>query len=256
MKTIHLNGHSVYKHSMGKFLKEGDLKQHNLVEYFEENLLGVMNGNTKKGQGKKFREELRLNDLVYITYGQEKLGSLCRVVGDVEELKEEINDKIGDTNHLARKLEVVAAPKINNTRSLTYDKRDWLPSGYSTLVPIPDLQEANEILFSPFYGVNITRNGEAPNFDNRDISKGKETTVALNRILYGPPGTGKTFKLQNKYFDLFTVSETSLTKSQYLENIVSDLTWWQVLSIILLDLKKTKVNNITDQELLLSLIHY
>jgi len=74
--------------------------------------------------------------------------------------------------------------------------------------------------------------------------------LSLNTILYGPPGTGKTYKLQNEYFDLFTVSETSLTKSQYLENIVSDLTWWQVLSIILLDLKKTKVNNITEHELL------
>jgi 5-methylcytosine-specific restriction protein B len=74
--------------------------------------------------------------------------------------------------------------------------------------------------------------------------------LSLNTILYGPPGTGKTFKLQNEYFDLFTVSETSLTKSKYLENIVSDLTWWQVLSIILLDLKKTKVNNISEHELL------
>ena len=73
----------------------------------------------------------------------------------------------------------------------------------------------------------------------------------LNTILYGPPGTGKTFRLQNKYFDDFTVRETSLNREQYLENIVSELTWWQVLSIILLHLKKTKVNDITNHELLL-----
>ncbi|MGW1456604.1 AAA family ATPase [Salegentibacter agarivorans] len=73
----------------------------------------------------------------------------------------------------------------------------------------------------------------------------------LNTILYGPPGTGKTFRLQNKYFDDFTVKESSLNREQYLENIVSELTWWQVLSIILLDLEKTRVNEITNHELLL-----
>lgn len=75
--------------------------------------------------------------------------------------------------------------------------------------------------------------------------------LPLNTILYGPPGTGKTFKLQNEFFDDFTVKETSLSRSQYLENIISDLTWWQVLSIILLDTKKTKVNDITEHELLI-----
>jgi hypothetical protein len=171
-------------------------------------------------------------------------------VGDVEELNEEINDKIGDTNHLARRLEIIAAPIIDNTRSLTYDKRDWLPSGYSTLVPIPDLQEANEILFSPFYGVKITGNGEVQNLDNQDTSKEKETTVALNRILYGPPGTGKTFKLQNKYFDQFTVRETSLSRKQYLENLISELTWWQVITIVMIDLKSAKINEVYDHELI------
>ncbi len=251
MKTIYLNGNKVYKLSMGKFLKDSKLRKQNLIEYFEKNALGVMHGNIKKSQGKKFREELKPNDLVYITYGQDKLGNLCKVVGEIEELNDEINDMIGDTNYVARRLEVLAAPKIDNTRSLIDDRRDWLPSGNSTLSPIPNLRDANEILFSPFYGVKITGNGEVQNLDNEDTSKEKETTVALNRILYGPPGTGKTFKLQNEYFDLFTVSETSLTKSQYLENIVSDLTWWQVLSIILLDLKKTKVNNISEHELLM-----
>ena len=73
---------------------------------------------------------------------------------------------------------------------------------------------------------------------------------SLNTILYGPPGTGKTFRLQDKYFKRFTVSETSLTKSQYLDNIVSELTWWQVLSVVLLDLKNAKVNAINEHNIL------
>ncbi len=73
----------------------------------------------------------------------------------------------------------------------------------------------------------------------------------LNRILYGPPGTGKTFQLQDSYFKEFTVQETSLNREQYLENIISDLKWWQVAAIVLLDIKKSKVTDIVSHELLL-----
>lgn len=72
----------------------------------------------------------------------------------------------------------------------------------------------------------------------------------LNQILFGPPGTGKTHKLQNEYFDRFTVKESSLTREQYLENLVADLNWWQVISIAVLDLTKAKVNEIYEHELI------
>lgn len=72
----------------------------------------------------------------------------------------------------------------------------------------------------------------------------------LNQILYGPPGTGKTFELQNAHFDNFTIRETALTREQYLESVVADLTWWQVISIAVLDLGKTKVNDIVNHELI------
>ncbi|MBU2060883.1 MAG: AAA family ATPase, partial [Bacteroidetes bacterium] len=70
----------------------------------------------------------------------------------------------------------------------------------------------------------------------------------LNQILYGPPGTGKTFELQNTHFDNFTIRETALSREQYLESVVADLTWWQVISIAVLDLGKTKVNDIVNHE--------
>ncbi|MGO4820578.1 MULTISPECIES: AAA family ATPase [unclassified Flavobacterium] len=72
--------------------------------------------------------------------------------------------------------------------------------------------------------------------------------IPLNQILYGPPGTGKTFELQNTLFDNFTIRETALTREQYLESVVADLTWWQVISIAVLDLGKTKVNDIVNHE--------
>ncbi len=68
------------------------------------------------------------------------------------------------------------------------------------------------------------------------IKISKNQNNDLNKILFGPPGTGKTYKLQKKYFDKFTVSESSLTKEQFLDNFVVDLTWWQTFAIALKDL--------------------
>jgi len=71
----------------------------------------------------------------------------------------------------------------------------------------------------------------------------------INQILYGPPGTGKTYKLQSAYFDQFTIKESTLSKEQYLENLVIELNWWQVISIAVLDLQSTKVNLIHEHEI-------
>lgn len=83
------------------------------------------------------------------------------------------------------------------------------------------------------------------------LRKNLTLNLPLNQILYGPPGTGKTFQFQDSYFKEFTVQETSLNREQYLENIVSDLKWWQVAAIALLDLKRSKVPDIVSHELLL-----
>lgn len=69
-------------------------------------------------------------------------------------------------------------------------------------------------------------------------------TPALNQILYGPPGTGKTFYLKDKLFDKYTTKETSISKEQNFESIISSCSWWQVIAIALLDLKKAKVSDI------------
>ena len=77
-------------------------------------------------------------------------------------------------------------------------------------------------------------------------------SLTLNQILYGPPGTGKTYTLQKDYFDLFTINESTLTREQYLESLISELNWWQIISIALLDLGSAKVNEIHGHELILA----
>jgi hypothetical protein len=67
---------------------------------------------------------------------------------------------------------------------------------------------------------------------------------ATNIILYGPPGTGKTYTLKTDYFPKYTTKESNLTKEQHVENVIRELTWWQVIAIVLLKQGKTKVGSI------------
>ena len=70
----------------------------------------------------------------------------------------------------------------------------------------------------------------------------------LNQILYGPPGTGKTYRLQKEYFDKFTIKENALSRDQHLDSLIGDLSWWQTISIAVLDLGSAKVNEIHEHE--------
>lgn len=64
---------------------------------------------------------------------------------------------------------------------------------------------------------------------------------ALNSILYGPPGTGKTYKLQKEYFPLFKEDGTNQTKEEFEYELISKLSWWQVIAMILLEKNKLNV---------------
>src|SRR5690606_9800885 len=109
---------------------------------------------------------------------------------------------------------------------------------------------------SPSYGDNGYYSAairEYINFHKQFLStmdKSELNKMHLNQILYGPPGTGKTYKLKNEYFNNFIVKEISQTREQFLDEYVSNLTWWQIITIVLLDIKKGKALDIHNHELL------
>lgn len=72
--------------------------------------------------------------------------------------------------------------------------------------------------------------------------------ISLNTILYGPPGTGKTHILKNQYMDMFTTSESSITRQDFLKDIIQNCSWWQVIALAVLELGKTKVADIFNHE--------
>lgn len=96
-------------------------------------------------------------------------------------------------------------------------------------------------------------NNDSSNMVNEDEINDNQYSLSnmstsLNQILYGPPGTGKTYFLKNNLFKKYVTRETSITKHQHLENVISNCSWWQVVALVLLDKGKSKVSDIYDHE--------
>ena len=73
---------------------------------------------------------------------------------------------------------------------------------------------------------------------------------AKNIILYGPPGTGKTYKLCTEYVDRFTERGTPKSREQFADELVADMAWWEVSTLVLLDLKTAKVSDMLTHPLM------
>lgn len=105
------------------------------------------------------------------------------------------------------------------------------------------IYEIKKVLGDPSYSVN-NRNTIIKESDENIMKQ------PLNQILYGPPGTGKTYSLKRRFFDLFTVKEDSISRDQFLNELVKPLSWWQVITLVLIDLKNARVIEIYDHELI------
>ncbi|MFT6336461.1 MAG: hypothetical protein ACJATI_003220 [Halioglobus sp.] len=88
--------------------------------------------------------------------------------------------------------------------------------------------------------VNGTFIPDASNQNEKPINK---LDLSLNTILYGPPGTGKTYQLQKTYFPKFTEIKKKSQKETLL-SIASSYSWWELISIAVLDLGESKVVDI------------
>lgn len=79
-----------------------------------------------------------------------------------------------------------------------------------------------------------------------ESSNKKEITMQdpKNLILYGPPGTGKTFYLKEQLFDKYTLKKDAISKEKYFEEVVADITWWQAITLALIEEGRSKVSDI------------
>jgi len=73
----------------------------------------------------------------------------------------------------------------------------------------------------------------------KNTNEPSKKKTPLNQILYGPPGTGKTYTLQNKYINHFIVSNKKQTKEEFVKERITNLSWWQIIGLILLEGEST-----------------
>jgi hypothetical protein len=73
--------------------------------------------------------------------------------------------------------------------------------------------------------------------------------LPLNLIIYGPPGTGKTYKILNEYIPrYFTTKKKARTKQEYIEEVVGTLSWFEVITLAMLDHEAVKVPELARHE--------
>jgi hypothetical protein len=78
----------------------------------------------------------------------------------------------------------------------------------------------------------------------------KPINIPQNLILYGPPGTGKTYQLIKNYIKYFTDKTDGKSKEVFTYELVSELKWWEVITLSLFELGKAKVNELIQHPLL------
>lgn len=195
----------IWKLSHGRDDFSTDEHQH----YLQANL-GVMHGETRKGQGQNF-QDAHIGDLFYLCHGNDALPLIGQFISAPEPC-----DK-GD-GWLQRRYKVLK----ERVKQGGYegDMKGWTPNYRSTfkLIPPRSLAEFESTLLKPFFGIDLAQLAELagelseaeildddvvqPFMSEPSMSKQRQNDC-FNRIYYGPPGTGKTYLLQKLLEDKY-----------------------------------------------------
>jgi 5-methylcytosine-specific restriction enzyme B len=62
-----------------------------------------------------------------------------------------------------------------------------------------------------------------------------DARVPTNLIWYGPPGTGKTYRVKQLFGEYSSAAEDQ-TENDWLQSLIQDMTWWEVIAMALHDL--------------------
>lgn len=203
--TIPLVGNKLYKISHGEFKAK---KHANILNTFKQNHWVGLHENTGKRQGERFKNDLRLGDYLYITVGADELFAIAKIKSDSWEYVPE--GIVFESGWIYREVEYVKYAIKTDPHELKKLKKHFYPSANSTLFEInPDnLNEANENLFKPYFGVEFVSDKTDPEIEDENAANIPEK-FPHNIILYGPPGTGKTYNTIDLAVEIITGNEAS-----------------------------------------------
>lgn len=221
--------------------------------------LGVMHGDTGKGQGEEFRK-VPVGSLFFLCHGNENLPLVGQFISDSMPC-----DK-GD-GWLQRRYRVLK-PAIKQG-GYQGGQKGWTPNYRSTFkqVPTHDLPEFESALLKPYFGVDLAElaalvgepievaglgNGiSPPSSAPMQIAVSKPIAPCINRIYYGPPGTGKTYALTRLLKRDYERQMESVSLEEWRNQILAEkiavLKWWEGAAAALYDMGgKAKVPELAE----------
>ncbi|MFZ3387877.1 McrB family protein [Buttiauxella gaviniae] len=211
--------------------------------------VGVMYGDTGKGQGKAF-QDVKVGTLFYLCYGNEMLS----LIGQFTSQPEPCSDAEGWLQRHYRVLKT-------SIRSGGYEgaQKGWAPNYRSTFkrVPVKDLPEFDVSILQPFFGIDLAelaalagepteqafkvdQSKPQSEFKFPQNKMKKSTASCFNRIYYGPPGTGKTYTLMQLLKSEYEPKMDSISAGEWYNQFIvenfSSLKWWEGVAAALYEL--------------------
>jgi len=232
----------IWKISHGR----GDFDAEQRETYLKQHTVHV-HKDTRRGQGKHFTNEMKEGDLFYLCHGND--GGI-RLFGRITSAATPSSHADGFRQ---RSYEVIF-PSVDTTKKYTGTKKGWAPNYNSTCMQVPDedLGLFESDILVPFFNKRLSEipGYQPPKGPHNPPRYPGISLPSKNVILYGPPGTGKTYTLKNTYMRHFTEEVAALSKEDLAAELVADLAWWQVITLVMLDLKKAKVSGILEHPLM------
>lgn len=198
LKTICLDGHSIYKisHGIGTFT-DNDYNNYLTRKIISLHKDTLPKGTSTRSQAENFKQEMKIGDYFFLCRSNDRVELLGRVTSNSEVSSE-------DKDWLERNYDIIAENKEHKPHGT--GNQWWHPSNNSTFIKIPikDLDTANQIIFKPCFGLEIQESCSTNS--TNEIKTMANQKISLNQILYGPPGTGKTYNTINKAIQIINPS--------------------------------------------------